>query len=218
MRKPPDDQEQFVKRMWPRLVGSMTLITGDRAAAEDLAQEALIRACSTWSSVSAAASADAWTFRVAFNLANSRWRRKGAEGRAYNKVAETGRAPCHQEPDHALRLTLEDVLRTLPVKQRTVIVLRFYGGLSVSETAEAMRCAEGTVKSLTHGAVASLRDRLDIDSASAQREPAPPEPPEPPGSSQSAGARHEADTGTTRPDRPENTSTNDHGKVRFNVN
>ena len=150
MKKPPEDQEQFVKRMWPRLVGSMTLITGDRAAAEDLAQEALIRACSTWSSVSAAASADAWTFRVAFNLANSRWRRKGAEGRAYNKVAETGRAPCHHEADHALRLTLA--------------------------------------------------------------------PPEPPGSSQSAGARHEADTGTTRPDRPENTSTNDHGKVRFNVN
>ena len=46
----------------------------------------------------------------------------------------------------------------LPTRERTALVLRYFGDLSVREVAEIMRCPEGTVKTLTRRAIASLRD------------------------------------------------------------
>ncbi len=59
-------------------------------------------------------------------------------------------------------LAVRTAVRALPPRQRAALVLRFYGGLTEAETAAAVGCAAGTVKSLTHRAIATLRTTLDV--------------------------------------------------------
>ncbi len=55
------------------------------------------------------------------------------------------------------------MVASLPPRERDAIVARFYLGMSVRETAEALECPEGTVKTLTHRAIAQLRDAGFVD-------------------------------------------------------
>jgi DNA-directed RNA polymerase specialized sigma24 family protein len=57
----------------------------------------------------------------------------------------------------ARALPVRAAILTLPIRQRQAVVARHYLGLSVDETAVAMRCAPGTVTALTHQAIANLR-------------------------------------------------------------
>ncbi len=68
-------------------------------------------------------------------------------------------AESRSEPFDA-RLDLRGVLDSLPARQRSAVVLRHYVGMSVAESAEALGCAQGTVKSLTSQGLASLRGAL----------------------------------------------------------
>lgn len=61
------------------------------------------------------------------------------------------------EPDTTTAIAVRQAVADLPPRQRQAILCRFYGQLSVAETAASMRCAEGTVKALTHQAIANLR-------------------------------------------------------------
>jgi RNA polymerase sigma factor (sigma-70 family) len=65
-------------------------------------------------------------------------------------------------PDAADRLAVRAAVASLPPRQRAVLVLRYFDDLSVADAAAALDCAEGTVKSLTHQAIAALRDRLAV--------------------------------------------------------
>jgi RNA polymerase sigma factor (sigma-70 family) len=60
-------------------------------------------------------------------------------------------------------MVLEQALRTMPARRRAVLVLRFFEGLSVEETASALGCATGTVKSQTARGLATLRELLPAD-------------------------------------------------------
>jgi DNA-directed RNA polymerase specialized sigma24 family protein len=82
-------QAEFCRELWPRLAASMAYLTGDIGAGEDIAQEALIRAWARWARVSRLDSPEAWTYRVAVNLARSRHRRTQAEQRALARVGES---------------------------------------------------------------------------------------------------------------------------------
>ena len=75
------DKERFCAAAWPRLVAAVSYHCGDVHVAEELVQEALVRACRRWSRVSGMASPEGWAYRVAVNLATSRWRRQQAERR-----------------------------------------------------------------------------------------------------------------------------------------
>ena len=142
-----------------RLTGSLTLYLGDRLAAEELAQETLVRVVERWSTVSTMDAAEAWTYRVAFNLARSRFRRRAAERRAQARWAERGAAPASELPDVASALAVRAAVLALPERQRAVLVARFYADLSVAQTAAALGIAPGTVKAHTHRAVQALRAR-----------------------------------------------------------
>ena len=72
----------FCREAWPRLVGALSLSTGDRHVAEELAQEALVRVCERWNEVQVMESPMGWAHRVGFNLASSHYRRREAERRA----------------------------------------------------------------------------------------------------------------------------------------
>jgi RNA polymerase sigma-70 factor (ECF subfamily) len=149
-----DEPAAFCRAIRDRLVGSLTLYCGDRAVAEELAQEALVRLWERWDRVSAMASPEAWTYRTAFNLASSWGRRRSAERRANRRSL---RITTTQVDDPAMVETVRSAVAALPQRQRAIVVCRFYLTMTVAETAEALGCAEGTVKSATHQALANLR-------------------------------------------------------------
>lgn len=146
---------------YPRLVGMLALYVGDRHRAEDLAQEALIRLHQRWGQSAPLDSPRAWLSTVALNLARSWWRRHYAELRANDRTAQLAAAVQELEPADVLAVRAAVV--ALPSRQRGAVVLRYYAGLSVAETATALRCREGTVKSLTHHAIQQLRQTLAVD-------------------------------------------------------
>jgi RNA polymerase sigma factor (sigma-70 family) len=150
------DPADFCRDVGPRLTGSLVLFCGDRGLGEELAQEALIRALERWSRLRRLDSPEAWVFRVGFNLAKSARRTRAAEVRATARLAaERGRVA--ELPDTPTAMAVRDAISALPPRQRAVVLVRFYGGLDVREAAQALRCAEGTIKSLTHNALATLR-------------------------------------------------------------
>jgi RNA polymerase sigma factor (sigma-70 family) len=156
-----DARTRFCIGEYPRLVGALTLYTGERELAVELAQEALARACRHWRRVERMAAPGAWVHRVAINLANSTFARRRAERRVRERLvglAEPGGA----EITGAERLEVRAAVAQLPVRQRAAIVLRYFVDLPVREVADVMGIKEGTVKALTHQAVVNLRRALDM--------------------------------------------------------
>jgi RNA polymerase sigma-70 factor (sigma-E family) len=154
-----DEVGTFCRSMHPRLVGALALHCGDRDVAEELAQEALARVWERWSSVRAMASPESWTFRVGFNLAASRFRRAAAERRARSRAGH----PDDHVPDAASAIAVRAAVAALPPRQRAAVVLRYFADLSVDDTAAALGCAPGTVKSLTSQAITALRATFDVE-------------------------------------------------------
>jgi RNA polymerase sigma-70 factor (ECF subfamily) len=158
----------FCNREYPQLVGTLTLYCGNPDVAEELAQETLARACSSWSKVRRMDAPGPWVNRVAINLANSYFRRRAAERRATERL-ETPMSS--RNPDTALSVTIRRAVAALPKRQRTALVFRYFGDLSVAQVAELMGASEGAVRRLTHTAIASLRKQeglqdLEVSDAS----------------------------------------------------
>jgi RNA polymerase sigma-70 factor (ECF subfamily) len=154
-----EELADFCAREHRRLVGTLTLHCGDPAVATELAQEALAKACQHWQSVREMDAPGAWVHRVAINLSSSYYRRKKAERAATERFG--GRRQVGEDgsdrPEPAEVLAVRKAVAGLPPRQRTALVLRYYSDLSVDQTAEAMGCRPGTVKSLTSQALDSLR-------------------------------------------------------------
>lgn len=160
-RASPDEQEDvtaFCRALHSRLVGALALHCGDAGVGEELAQEALARVWERWSTVREMASPDAWAFRVGFNLSSSRFRRAAAERRARARLPATRR----EAPDPADAIAVRAAVALLPPRQRAAIVLRYFADLSIEDTAAALGCRPGTVKSLSSHAMARLRKHLDL--------------------------------------------------------
>jgi RNA polymerase sigma-70 factor, ECF subfamily len=152
----------YCRDLWPRLVGALSLTTGDRHVAEEIAQEALVRVCEKWDDVQAMESPDGWAFRVAFNLANSHFRRRGAERRARRRLGAVVDV-ARPEVDAADALALRHEVAALPEPQRSVLVMRYFGDLSVAEVAGLLELPENTVKTHTRRAIDRLRERGLLD-------------------------------------------------------
>ncbi len=136
------------------------LLTGDRALAEDLVQEAFIRLAGRFLHVRNAAAFDAYLRRTIVNLANSHFRRRRSERARLERHARLGFPETAPEPDVGTRDAMRRALLRLPTRQRTAIVLRFYEDLSVEQAADAMRVTTGTVKSLVSRGMETLRAQL----------------------------------------------------------
>jgi RNA polymerase sigma-70 factor (sigma-E family) len=155
----------FCKAAWPRLVGALSLYTGDRDVAEELAQEALVRVCERWDEVETMESPLGWAHRVAFNLANSHYRRFGAERRARRRLQAIVDLP-RPEFDAADGLALRAAVASLAEEQRSVLVLRYYADLPIAEVARVLEMPEGTVKTHARRGIARLREQGLIDNDS----------------------------------------------------
>ena len=151
---------EFCEAMFPRLCGVLAIRLGDRAVAEELAQEVLVRACGHWDRLAKMEGREHWTYRVAMNLANSWFRRHLAERRALTRARGREEPAAGADVQAALRLDVRAAVAALPPRQREVIALRFFADLPVDTVAAIMRCAPGTVKSLTSRAGDNLRKSI----------------------------------------------------------
>jgi RNA polymerase sigma-70 factor, ECF subfamily len=143
----------FVADDYPRVVAAVTLVCGDRGAAEDSVQEALV---SAWLHRGEIGSLTGWVVTAAMNRGRSRRRRREAESRAYERWNRTAAAPVVDlDPSDG---TLASALARLPRRQREVVVLHYHLDLGVAEVAEVLGVAEGTVKTSLHRARATLRN------------------------------------------------------------
>jgi RNA polymerase sigma-70 factor (sigma-E family) len=140
------------------------LMVGERGLAEDLLQEALTKTYVAWPRLRDINKAEAYTRKAITTTAISWWRRKSWQAeRPRDDVPE--RATRGEEHGHhvAERDWLWTELQTLPPKQRAAIVLRFYEDLTEAQTAAALGCSVGTVKSQVSTGLKRLRDRLGPD-------------------------------------------------------
>lgn len=155
MTREPETAE-VCRDLYPRLVGALGLFCGDRAMAEDLAQEALARLWERWPSQRRPDHPLAWCYQVGVNLARTAARRRAVEKVVRRRV--TASVPAVDIGDVSTQaLVVKAALLALPVRQRQAVVSRHYLGLSVKQTARAMGCAPGTVTALTHQAIVTLR-------------------------------------------------------------
>jgi RNA polymerase sigma-70 factor (ECF subfamily) len=133
--------DDFYSATARRIVRHAYALTGNIADAQDVAQEAFARAWQRWDSVRACDSPEAWVRRVATNLATSRFRReRTARAAAHQLIA---RDVAEISPD---TVALVAALRTLPERQRVVLVLHYLADLPVGQIAADLRCPIGSVK------------------------------------------------------------------------
>jgi RNA polymerase sigma-70 factor, ECF subfamily len=147
--------ELFV-REYGRLVRALG-VADDAAHAADAVQEAFLAADRRWSHVSALDDPAGWVRRVAVNrISNAR-----RDRRRRSEILAGVRTPDPAELD-PVDLDLVAAVRALPERQRLTLCLHHLGGYTVVEMAEALGCAEGTVKSNLHDARAALRRTLEV--------------------------------------------------------
>ena len=129
--------------------------SGNRSEAEDTAQEACARAYSRWSSIREYARP--WSVRVASNLALDRLR---ALDRGRRRLTEHDRHLAEEMASSNLRMDLYRALKTLPQRQRQVVILRYLGDVSEHETADVLGISAGAVKTHASRGLARLREAM----------------------------------------------------------
>ncbi len=160
----PVDFDEFVRAHVHALVRYAVLLTGSREVAEDVVQDALIKAHVKWKRISGLERPEPYVKRIVTNefLSSRRRRRLSVvELQAeHTEVAHADRPPSHEQ-SAADREALLAELSRLPRQQRAVLILRFYEGLTDKEIAGVLGCRPGTVRSYGSRALSTLRIELD---------------------------------------------------------
>jgi RNA polymerase sigma-70 factor (sigma-E family) len=154
--------DDLYRRHAPDAVRLAYLLTGDRALAEDLTQEAFVRMFGRFRDLRNPDAFGAYLRKTVVNLTRSHFRRVKVE-RAYVARERTMSTTTSSQPDVAARDEMWQALLRLPERQRTAVVLRYYEDLSEAQTADAMRCPQGTVKSLVSRGLDRLRQEMKRD-------------------------------------------------------
>jgi RNA polymerase sigma-70 factor (sigma-E family) len=143
------------------LVRLAAFLTGDRDNAEEVVQDAYVKVHSSWRRVRELDKAEAYLRVAVVNQARSRLRRKQVAQKHRPEPPPDVASAESYAMEHAQRDAVLVALRELPRRQREAVVLRYYGDLSEAQTAEAMGCSVGAVKSHTSRAMQSLRPLLE---------------------------------------------------------
>jgi RNA polymerase sigma-70 factor (sigma-E family) len=153
------DFDDFVSARSTHLLRTAYLLTRDHALAEDLLQTALAKSWFAWGRIQG--NPEPYVRKVLVNTYASWWRRK------WNGEQATEELPERPTADPAAEVTtshdLWEALGRLPRRQRAVVVLRYFEDLTEAQTADALGCAPGTVKSQLSKALAKLRLDPSID-------------------------------------------------------
>ena len=151
---------EFVAARWAALYRTAYLLTGNRPDAEDLLQTALANTYVGWGRIRDRGATEAYVRRSLVNAASRGWSKRG-------RTVLTDEVP---DPGHDGGLTgvadkavLWRAVCALPPRMRAALVLRYYEDLSEAQTAAALDCSVGSVKSQTHHALKRLRAALGDD-------------------------------------------------------
>jgi RNA polymerase sigma factor (sigma-70 family) len=150
------DFEAFFEDLYERLFQALMLTCGDRAEAEDLAQEAMVRAYERWDRVRAADSPAAYVFRTALNQNRNRIRRAAL-------AVRKGVSPDqpHDPTDAVLsRDEARRLLRALPIGLREAVVLVEWLGMSAEEAGGILRIQPVSVRGRIHRARELVRTKF----------------------------------------------------------
>lgn len=143
-----------------RLIGQLYAMTGDRTEAQDVVQEAFVRAWEHRAQLDKDGAPEAWVRTVAWRLAVSRWRRV----RTALSFARRQGPPPNVPPPDTHHVLLVQALRQIPAAQRRAIVLHHLCDLEVKQVAAETNCPVGTVKAqLSRGRAALARILADTE-------------------------------------------------------
>ncbi len=162
MRRAHQDFDEAFEELFAGAYRIATRITGATGDSEDIAAEACARAFAHWGKIAALPYRKAWVLRVAANLAVDT-NRRGSRLRSSTPLDDVGSS---DEVD--TRLALRAALRALPRRQRESVALRYLGGLSERDVAEALGVSTGAVKQHVSRGLAALRmhtDQWEVDGA-----------------------------------------------------
>ncbi|HEY7282532.1 MAG TPA: sigma-70 family RNA polymerase sigma factor [Actinomycetota bacterium] len=158
------DFESFFREEHPRVFRLAYLLTGDRAEAADIAQEAMARVLERWDQVRTMGSPGGYLVRVAVHLHHRRLRRLRLRPR--EEIA--GRAAVADGDPAAVAATRTDVMRvllSLPAGQRQALVLTEWLGLDSAEAGRTLGIRPSSVRARVHRARSVFRDELGADYA-----------------------------------------------------
>lgn len=148
--------EGFFRSEYPKVLASLLMAFHDVQLAEDAAEEAFAKSWVRWRRVRRMDHPTAWVARVAFNQGLRDRRQAQRLQQRSLEVATTDIVDPDEGPE--ARADLARLLRTLSVRQRAVVILRFYLDFSVKDVARILDIAEGTVKRYTADAFNRLGD------------------------------------------------------------
>jgi RNA polymerase sigma-70 factor (sigma-E family) len=155
----PSGFEEYVAARRDTLVRAAYLLAGDLHQAEDLVQAALIRVWPRWEKINGTADVDAYVRRVLYTVFLTSVRRRRWRELLSDPLDCSGPEPVAADgaTGAEARMDLRGSLRTLPPRQRAVLVLRYFLDLPEAETADILGCSVGTVKSQSSKAIKQLR-------------------------------------------------------------
>ena len=160
--------EEYAGTAWPALYRYAYLLSGNHADAEDIAQQTLMKAYRSWSRIQSSDSPTAYLRKMLANTFLSQQRPKKRRMELLTDAPpEDAQAPASA---HEERMALWPHVKSLPPRQRAVIVLRYYEDLSEQEIADALGCSRGNVKSTAHNALKALRAALGSDSTDGEED------------------------------------------------
>jgi RNA polymerase sigma-70 factor (ECF subfamily) len=152
----------------PRLVAAMTIAAANPDVGREVAAEAFARAYERWDRVALMEAPAAWTYRVAVNLLKRRWRRAAVD-EAYAR-----RLPALPVAEADTSVEVWTLVASLAPRARTIVALRYLGGMTEREVAAAVGVAPGTVAATLHKARARLAEMLaDTGAAEADTDGVP---------------------------------------------
>ena len=156
---------EFMHARWPVMVRLAYGLTGDQGHAEDVAQAAFTRAYVSWPRVRRSSDPEAYVRQIVVNQNRNRFRKHRVAERLTDSPPESGVvvvAAADATRDYDDRSALIAALQRLGPRQRAVIVLRYWMDLTEHETAVALNCSVGTVKSQASRALATLRQDTEL--------------------------------------------------------
>ena len=140
------------------LLTAAKLLTGSQEAAEDLLQAALERLIRHWSRIEG--DPEGYLRRTPYNLAADGWRRRRTRIAGLRRLDAAARSGSAADQTEIVDLR-DALIRQLPPRQRAVLVLRYWEGLTEAEAAALLGCSPGTIKSATSRGLARLRQQTE---------------------------------------------------------